>query len=296
MEKTTFISFPGLGIGEFRVNNVAFTLFGHNIMWYGIIITLGIVLAYFYVCYRAKHNENVRADDVIDYAIYLVVFGIIGARLYYVFTSFDSFKGKNPGETLYNIIAIWEGGLAIYGGVITAIVVVFIFAKIKGLSPFLLFDTGGFGLITGQMIGRWGNFFNREAFGEYTNGLFAMRLPVDAVRSSDITTKMWNHAETVKGVMYIQVHPTYLYESLWCLMVLIIMLLYRKHKKFDGEVFLIYLLGYGLGRLWIEGLRTDQLLLPKVGLPVSQLLAGTIVVISAILIIAGRKKAAASQK
>ena len=94
MEKTTFISFPGLGIGEFRVNNVAFTLFGHNIMWYGIIITLGIVLAYFYVCYRAKHIENVRVDDVIDYAIYLVVFGIIGARLYYVFTSFDSFKGN----------------------------------------------------------------------------------------------------------------------------------------------------------------------------------------------------------
>ena len=131
-----------------------------------------------------------------------------------------------------------------------------------------------------------------EAFGEYTNGLFAMRLPVDAVRSSDITTKMWNHAETVKGVMYIQVHPTYLYESMWCLMVLIIMLLYRKHKKFDGEVFLIYLLGYGLGRFWIESLRTDQLLLPKVGLPVSQLLAGTIVIVSAILIITGRKKAA----
>ena len=205
--------------------------------------------------------------------------------------SWDMYK-----DDIQSIINIREGGLAIYGGVITAIVVVFIFAKIKGLSPFLLFDTGGFVLITGQMIGRWGNFFNREAFGEYTNRLFAMRLPVDAVRSSDITTKMWNHAETVKGVMYIQVHPTYLYESLWCLMVLIIMLLYRKHKKFDGEVFLIYLLGYGLGRLWIEGLRTDQLLLPKVGLPVSQLLAGTIVVISAILIIAGRKKAAASQK
>lgn len=142
------------------------------------------------------------------------------------------------------------------------------------------------------VIGRWGNFFNREAFGEYTNGLFAMRLPVDAVRSSDITIKMWNHAETVKGVMYIQVHPTYLYESMWCLMVLIIMLLYRKHKKFDGEVFLIYLLGYGLGRFWIESLRTDQLLLPKVGLPVSQLLAGTIVIVSAILVITGRKKAA----
>ncbi len=192
---------------------------------------------------------------------YGVIFSIIGARAYYVIFSWDMYK-----DDIKSIINIRE------------------------LSPFLLFDTGGFGLITGQMIGRWGNFFNREAFGEYTNGLFAMRLPVDAVRSSDITTKMWNHAETVKGVMYIQVHPTYLYESLWCLMVLIIMLLYRKHKKFDGEVFLIYLLGYGLGRFWIESLRTDQLLLPKVGLPVSQLLAGTIVVISAILIIAGRKK------
>ena len=236
-----------------------------------------------------RTHQNV--EDYNDLAIYGVIFSIIGARAYYVIFSWDMYK-----DDIKSIINIREGGLAIYGGVITAIVVVFIFAKIKGLSLFLLFDTGGFGLITGQMIGRWGNFFNREAFGEYTNGLFAMRLPVDAVRSSDITTKMWNHAETVKGVMYIQVHPTYLYESLWCLMVLIIMLLYRKHKKFDGEVFLIYLLGYGLGRFWIEGLRTDQLLLPKVGLPVSQLLAGTIVVISAILIIAGRKKAAALQK
>ena len=236
-----------------------------------------------------RTHQNV--ENYNDLAIYGVIFSIIGARAYYVIFSWDMYK-----DDIKSIINIREGGLAIYGGVITAIVVVFIFAKIKGLSLFLLFDTGGFGLITGQMIGRLGNFFNREAFGEYTNGLFAMRLPVDAVRSSDITTKMWNHAETVKGVMYIQVHPTYLYESLWCLMVLIIMLLYRKHKKFDGEVFLIYLLGYGLGRFWIEGLRTDQLLLPKVGLPVSQLLAGTIVVISAILIIAGRKKAAALQK
>lgn len=236
-----------------------------------------------------RTHQNV--EDYNDLAIYGVIFSIIGARAYYVIFSWDMYK-----DDIKSIINIREGGLAIYGGVITAIVVVFIFAKIKGLSPFLLSDTGGFGLITGQMIGRLGNFFNREAFGEYTNGLFAIRLPVDAVRSSDITTKMWNHAETVKGVMYIQVHPTYLYESLWCLMVLIIMLLYRKHKKFDGEVFLIYLLGYGLGRFWIEGLRTDQLLLPKVGLPVSQLLAGTIVVISAILIIAGRKKAAALQK
>ena len=284
------IWFPNLGIEIDHLSRVAFSVFGLDVYWYGIFIGCGIILGTILAMrYMKKIGGN--PDDILDFMVYGVLLCIIGARLYYVIFSWDLYK-----DNLMDIFNLRKGGLAIYGGVITAIVVVFIFAKIKGLSPFLLFDTGGFGLITGQMIGRWGNFFNREAFGEYTNGLFAMRLPVDAVRSSDITTKMWNHAETVKGVMYIQVHPTYLYESLWCLMVLIIMLLYRKHKKFDGEVFLIYLLGYGLGRLWIEGLRTDQLLLPKVGLPVSQLLAGTIVVISAILIIAGRKKAAASQK
>ena len=140
------------------------------------------------------------------------------------------------------------------------------------------------------MIGRWGNFFNREAFGEYTNNLLAMKLPVDAVRGSDITELMRKHMEQVDGVSYIQVHPTFLYESLWCLMVLVIMLIYRKYKKFDGEVFLIYLLGYGIGRAWIEGLRTDQLLLPNVGWPVSQVLAGIIAVVSLGLIIYKRFK------
>ena len=265
------IDFPNLGIHLKSVGD-HITVFGFDIAYYGIVIGIGILAGLMMAVMEAKRTHQ-NVEDYYDLAIYGVIFSIIGARAYYVIFSWDMYK-----DDIKNIINIREGGLVIYGGAITAIVVVFIFAKIKGLSPFLLFDTGGFGLITGQMIGRWGNFFNREAFGEYTNGL------------------MWNHAETVKGVMYIQVHPTYLYESLWCLMVLIIMLLYRKHKKFDGEVFLIYLLGYGLGRLWIEGLRTDQLLLPKVGLPVSQLLAGTIVVISAILIIAGRKKAAALQK
>ena len=282
---TNLVEFPALGL-SFPLNRVAFSIGGINIYWYGVCIAVGMCLALVFA-FRHGVEFGVDADAMVDVILIGVVMGILCARLYYVIFSWDMYK-----DDIKSIINIREGGLAIYGGVITAIIVVFIFAKIKKLSPFLLFDTGGFGLITGQMIGRWGNFFNREAFGEYTNGLFAMRLPVDAVRSSDITIKMWNHAETVKGVMYIQVHPTYLYESMWCLMVLIIMLLYRKHKKFDGEVFLIYLLGYGLGRFWIESLRTDQLLLPKVGLPVSQLLAGTIVIVSAILVITGRKKAA----
>ena len=160
----------------------------------------------------------------------------------------------------------------------------------KKLSAPLIFDTAGLGLVTGQMIGRWGNFFNREAFGEYTNNLFAMRLPVDAVRSGDITDLMRTHMEIEDGVSYIQVHPTFLYESLWCMMILILLLLYRRHKKFDGEIFLMYLGGYGLGRLWIEGLRTDQLWIPGTEIPVSQVLAGMLVIVSAGIIVYNRKK------
>ena len=145
-------------------------------------------------------------------------------------------------------------------------------------------------IVFGQIMGRWGNFFNREAFGDYTNNLFAMQLPVSAVRANEITQKMWDHVVTVNGVEYIQVHPTFLYESLWNVGVLLFLFWFRKRKKFNGEVFLMYLIGYGLGRIWIEGLRTDQLLLPVVGLPVSQLLSGCLVVVCTILVVWKRKK------
>ena len=268
------IDFPNLGIHLKSVGD-HITVFGFDIAYYGIVIGIGILAGLMMAVMEAKRTHQ-NVEDYYDLAIYGVIFSIIGARAYYVIFSWDMYK-----DDIKSIINIREGGLAIYGGVITAIVVVFIFAKIKGLSPFLLFDTGGFGLITGQMIGRWGNFFNREAFGEYTNGLFAMRLPVDAVRSSDITTKMWNHAETVKGVMYIQVHPTYLYESLWCLLGFILLhILSKKFYKFKGELFALYIIWYGAGRFWIEALRTDSLMLvPSIGLRVSQLVAGIAVVV-----------------
>ncbi|WP_346905054.1 prolipoprotein diacylglyceryl transferase, partial [Faecalicatena contorta] len=140
-------------------------------------------------------------------------------------------------------------------------------------------------ILNGQMLGRWGNFFNREAFGEYTDSLFAMQLPLDAVRNSDVTETMRANMQVVDGVSYIQVHPTFLYESVWCLILFILLFLYRKHKKYEGELFLLYLFGYGLGRVWIEGLRTDQLLIPGIGFPVSQLLAGLIVVVTGGLLI-----------
>lgn len=277
------IEFPNLGIHLSSLGD-HITVFGFDIAYYGIIIGLGILAGIFIAAAEAKHTGQ-NPENYYDLAIYAVIFSIIGARIYYVAFSWDMYK-----DNLKSIFNIRQGGLAIYGGVIAAVITVIIFAKVKNLSAPLLFDTAGLGLVAGQMIGRWGNFCNREAFGEYTDGLFAMRLPTDAVRSSDITELMREHMETVEGVSYIQVHPTFLYESVWCLMVLVIMLLYRKHKKFEGEVFLIYLLSYGLGRVWIEGLRTDQLWIPGTEIPVSQVLAGVLAVVSAGLIVYCRRK------
>ena len=279
----TMIEFPNLGIYLADVGK-SVTVFNFDIAFYGITIGIGMFMGILIASWQAK-RIGVNPENVVDVAMYGIVFGIIGARIYYVAFSWDMYK-----DDLKSILNLREGGLAIYGGVIAAIITVIVFCKIKKLSAPQLFDTVGVGLVTGQAIGRWGNFFNREAFGEYTDNLLAMRIPLDAVRKSDVTELMREHMETIDGVDFIQVHPTYLYESLWCVMVLVIMVLYTKHRKFDGEVFLIYLLGYGLGRVWIEGLRTDQLLLPVVGFPVSQLLAGVLIVGSLITIIIVRLK------
>ena len=280
----TSIEFPNIGIHLESVGN-HISVFGFDIAYYGIIIGFGILAGILIAVLEAKRTGQ-NPEDYYDLAIYAVIFAIIGARIYYVVFSWDMYK-----DQLLSIFNIRQGGLAINGGVIAAVITVIIFARIKKLSAPLLMDTAGLGLVAGQMIGRWGNFFNREAFGEYTDGLLAMRLPVDAVRGSDITKMMREHMETVEGVSYIQVHPTFLYESLWCLLILVLLLVYRRHKKFNGEVFLLYLAGYGFGRFWIERLRTDQLLLPGIGFPVSQLLAGVLVVVSVGLIIYKRRKA-----
>ncbi len=278
------IDFPNIGIHLKSVGD-HITVFGFEIAYYGIIIGIGILTGILIAALEARRTKQ-NPEDYYDLAIYAVIFAIIGARIYYVIFSWDMYK-----DNLLSIFNIREGGLAIYGGVIAAVITVFVFAHVKHLSAPLLLDTAGLGLVAGQMIGRWGNFFNREAFGEYTDWLLAMRLPVDAVRGSDITELMREHMETKEGVSYIQVHPTFLYESLWCLLILILLLLYRKHKKFNGEIFLMYLAGYGFGRFWIERLRTDQLLLPGIGFPVSQLLAGILVVASAAVIAYNWRKA-----
>ena len=281
----TMIEFPNLGIYLENVGK-AVTVFNFDIAYYGITIGIGMLMGILIASWQAK-RVGVNPEHIVDLAMYGIIFGIIGARIYYVVFSWDMYK-----DDPLSVFNLREGGLAIYGGVIAAIITVIIFGKVKKISAPLLFDAAGPGLILGQAIGRWGNFFNREAFGEYTDNLLAMRIPIDAVRKSDVTELMREHIQTIDGVDFIQVHPTYLYESFWCLMILVIMLVFTKYKKFDGEVFLIYLLGYGFGRVWIEGLRTDQLLLPVVGLPVSQLLAGLLIVgsLSAIVVIRMRLK------
>ena len=270
---TTQIHFPHLGIYLDNVGK-SISIFGFEIAYYGIIIGIGMLSGILMAVYEAKRTKQ-NAENYYDLALYAIVMAIVGARLYYVAFSWESYKND-----LMGIFRLREGGLAIYGGVIAAVITAYIFARVKKLSFPQIADTAGLGLILGQIIGRWGNFFNREAFGEYTDGLFAMRLPLDAVRTSDVTKEMLEHLQSIEGVSYIQVHPTFLYESFWNLGVLILLLLYRKHKQYEGQIFLLYLLGYGVGRFWIEGLRTDQLLIPGLGLPVSQVLAAVLVIIA----------------
>lgn len=277
------INFPNLGIHLGNVGK-SISVFGFEIAFYGMIIGAAILIGLLLALKEAKRTGQ-KKETYYDLAIYGVIFSVLSARLYYVIFSWDMYKGN-----LLSIFNFRQGGLAIYGGIIGAVATGIIYAKKKHLSAALIFDTVAMSLVNGQMMGRWGNFFNREAFGEYTNGLFAMQLPVDAVRASDITDKMQKHIVKLDGVSYIQVSPTFLYESFWCLLVLLVLFFWRKRKRYDGELFLIYLFGYGLGRVWIEGLRTDQLLLPGIGWPVSQVLAGVIVLVTGALMVYKRKK------
>lgn len=277
------VNFPHLGIRLSHVGK-SVSVLGFPIAYYGLLIGLAMVIGIFIAAAEAKRTKQ-NPEDYFDLAVFAIIFAIIGARVYYVIFDWSTYKSD-----LLSIFNIRQGGLAIYGGVIAAVITVFVFAAKKKLSAWKLLDTAVLGLTAGQMIGRWGNFFNREAFGEYTNGLFAMQLPVDAVRVSDITDKMRAHLVRIDDISFIQVHPTFLYESVWCLLLLIFLFWMRKKKEFDGEVFLMYTFGYGLGRLWIEGLRTDQLLIPGTKIPISQILALVFVVFSAALIVCNHKR------
>lgn len=267
------IRFVNLGI-ELEDLGKSISVFGIEIAYYGIVIAIGMILALMLVFHEAKRtNQNV--ETYYDLAICVILSGIIGARLYYVIFAWDMYK-----DDMLSIFNIRNGGLAIYGGILAGILAAFIYSRIKKLSFMRILDTAVLGLLVGQILGRWGNFFNREAFGGYTDNLFAMQIKLDEV-GGIITDSISKNIKIVNGIEYIQVHPTFLYESIWNLILLGIIMVYRKHKKFDGEIISIYMMGYGLGRFIIEGLRTDQLLLPGIHVAVSQMVSVCMIIIGA---------------
>lgn len=277
------INFPNLHIYLEHVGK-EIMIGNFSIAYYGITIAVAMLCG-IGIAYVVAQKTGQNAEEYIDLAMIAIVCSLIGARIYYVVFRWEYYK-----DDWLSIFNVRQGGLAIYGGVIAAILTVFLYSKVKKLSFGQLCDTAGLGLVLGQVIGRWGNFFNREAFGDYSDGLLAMQIPVSAVRSSEITDTLWEHTVVMDGVTYIQVHPTFLYESLWNLCLLCLLLFLFKYRKFQGEIFLLYLFGYGLGRFWIEGLRTDQLLLPGIGYPVSRALAAVLVIVSLVWVIVGRKR------
>ena len=266
MLRSAQISFPMLG--DWSIDPpYSFNLFGLEIYFYGVIIALGFILAALYCAKRAK-EFGLSSDELYELVIWLIPTCIIGARLYYVLFKLDYFIA-NPDR----IFALRDGGLAIYGGIIAGIIVGIIWCRAKRIRVFAVADLTAFGLLIGQSVGRWGNFINREAFGAQTEIFCRMGL-------------------TVPGFETLYVHPTFLYESLWNILGLIVLHIWSKKgkRKYDGQIFWLYILWYGLGRAWIEGLRSDSLYIGSTDIRVSQLLAIVSAVVSLVILIINARK------
>ena len=266
------VTFPGLGL-EFELNRVAFPLFGHDVYWYGIIIACGFALAVVY-CYCTAYRFGIDRECIFDMLIFAVPLSILGARAYYVIFYLDLFKNADGSLNWGRAIAIGDGGLAIYGAVIVAVAVVVVFCRVRKMNTLAFLDMGCYGLLIGQIVGRWGNFMNVEAYGSVTK--LPWRMAGEAVakglwRDGYLDTQA-AYSAVVNGEL--GVHPTFLYESLWNLVgFALLIVVAHKWRKVDGQMFLSYMLWYGVGRFFIEGLRTDSLYFFNTGIRTSQMLA-----------------------
>ena len=289
------IYFPGLGI---YLKNVlsGINIGSFELKFYGIIIAVGFILAYTIATKEAKKTGQ-NDEDYLDFLLTMVIPVILGARLYYIiFNPSDFFeKGKSFGQVLFSMINLRNGGLAIYGGLIVGAIVGFLFCKKRKIYLPLFADNICMGVLVGQILGRWGNFFNREVFGDYTSSVFRMAIPVEyysklfmgyLTSNGIVTQKMLDNQEVVNGVSCITVHPTFIYESLWNVAILLLIFFYRKHKKFDGEMAMLYVLGYGIGRFIVEAIRTDSLMMGP--LKASQVVAVACVIVALVVIIKNR--------
>ena len=279
---TNIVSFPGLGL-EFELNRVAFSVFGHNIYWYGIIIACGFLLAVIYGLWRSP-RFSMDPDVIVDAIFVVVPSAIVGARLYYViFNPSVCFDG-NGSFSLLRAVAFWDGGLAIYGGVIATVIAAIIIGKVRRENFWSGMDITVYGLLIGQAVGRWGNFVNVECYGAVTDLPWRMS-------STSIANELWRDGLIATQADYqsvldgtLGVHPTFLYESLWNVLgFLLLVLLAKKGRKFNGQMFLSYIIWYGLGRAAIEGLRTDSLYFFDTGIRTSQMVGVLSVVVGAAL-------------
>lgn len=266
------VTFPGFGL-EFFLDRVAFTVLGRPVYWYGIIIAFGFLMAVIF-CSRQSKKFGIKSDDLLDMLLFAVPLAIVGGRAYYVIFYLDLYRRPDGSLDVAEMFRIWDGGVAIYGAILAAAAVLVVFCKVRKMSFLAFADLGVFGLFIGQLVGRWGNFVNIEAYGVVTDLPWRMGGEVIAneLWAQGMLESQLAYESVMNGVL--GVHPTFLYESLWNLVGLgILYIILKKGRKFDGQTFLTYVFWYGLGRTWIEGLRTDSLYFFGTGLRVSQVLA-----------------------
>lgn len=265
------VIFPNIGISFQTINRVAFTIFGHDIYWYAIFVVTGIIAGYYFGAHFAPKKTGQDVKLYTDFALWVVPLCILGGRIFYII--FDPWP---QGAGFLHIFNIRSGGIAIWGVIITGVLVAFIYARLKKISFWNFADTAIVGLIIGHVIGRFGNFTNREAFGGYASDSapFAMQIRLDQVLSMQtVTPEMLDNQIVQSGLTYIQVHPVFFYEAAINLALFVFLNLYRKHKKFNGELIAFYFISYGVTRFFLESMRTDQLLIGSSNIAVAHLLS-----------------------
>lgn len=260
------IQFPNLGL-HFGSVGYGISVLGIEISYYGILLALAILVGMGVILMEARYTGQ-HPEDYLEMAIFALPASILGARVYYVL-----FSGATYTHSLGRMFKFWEGGYAFYGALFAALFIIVIFAKVRQMWTAEVLDTLTLGLVIGQGIASWGSYFNREGFGEYTEGMFSMLLPIDALRIVDVTDKMRNHISEIDGLCFVQVNPLFFYHFVLCVVLFVVLLVRRQSKEYDGEIFWMYMAAESLFRIWMEGVRTDALCLPFTGIHVSRIVA-----------------------
>lgn len=263
------IRFPNLDLA-FDLVPRSFYIFGTEFTIYGVLIAIGALLGMGMAVLESRRNQE-DTNRCLEMMLISMAAAVVGSRLFYVIFSWDLYS-----EDISGVWNIRNGGYAFYGGLLAGVIAAIVFCKVTKSPFWQMADTVSIGLLLGQAVGRFGNFFNRESFGGYTDSILAMQIPLTAVRSGEVSGAMRDNLLTIDGMAYIQVHPVFLYESLWCLALLLMLLALRRKKRFQGELFMRYLAGYGLGRFFFEWLRTDQLMIPGTQIGISMLISAVL--------------------